>query len=590
VTGGKKFDRTLSGEFCIDPSIEEHYQRMLGYFLVHTGCPENIVHCWSVTTDASTEELQNLGLFSLIALAKAIGSHRINTPINITVLANGLHEVLGDEDLVPIKNTLLGPIKIIPREYPNVFCRSIDLALTGHEAMSTEGLDAALRIICDDQTNPILALRGTTFWRQTFLPIHLPRSDRSPLPKNGVYLVIGGLGAIGLNLARSLANASASCLVLTSRTPFPPTSEWDGYLSAHPETDEVSRKIKKLKNILAKGVNIILRSVDVTSRKDMSSLVKEIRERYGALHGVIHAAGVPDTGGIIQLRSREDTAQALRAKINGLLVLDQVLGDEPLDLLVLCSSIGAILYHLKFGEVGYVVASDFVNAFARSFARRRRTLTVAINWTDWKEGGMWSDAQKRLQQKYESFPNASRDTEAELGSATSFISDLLLGISDAEASEVFERALTQTSPELIVSTQNLSELLARHASFTSKSHESFLENVQLVKPAHERSTLSTPYVAPRTKTERHLAEIWQELLGIARVGIDDDFFDLGGDSLLAIRVLNRLHEDFQIDQTLASLLELPTVQKLAAHVDEFTSKRVMKARPAASGTTEEVLI
>ncbi|NEQ63579.1 MAG: non-ribosomal peptide synthetase, partial [Moorea sp. SIO4A1] len=81
------------------------------------------------------------------------------------------------------------------------------------------------------------------------------------------------------------------------------------------------------------------------------------------------------------------------------------------------------------------------------------------------------------------------------------------------------------------------------------------------------SNVSTEYVAPETETQKALAEIWREVLGIEQIGIHDNFFDLGGNSLLAVRLMAHIQKQFQINLPLATLFENPTVEKLAYFID-----------------------
>ncbi|MEM9136531.1 MAG: phosphopantetheine-binding protein, partial [Cyanobacteria bacterium P01_F01_bin.42] len=89
---------------------------------------------------------------------------------------------------------------------------------------------------------------------------------------------------------------------------------------------------------------------------------------------------------------------------------------------------------------------------------------------------------------------------------------------------------------------------------------------------HERPQLTQAYREPTTETELAIVEIWQELLGIESIGVDDSFFDLGGHSLLAIQAISRLRERFQIDMAMRNLLfETPTVASIAAQIDQSRS-------------------
>ena len=85
-------------------------------------------------------------------------------------------------------------------------------------------------------------------------------------------------------------------------------------------------------------------------------------------------------------------------------------------------------------------------------------------------------------------------------------------------------------------------------------------------PAPDRSSIERSYVAPRTKQEAALAEIWAEVLDLDTIGIHDNFFDLGGHSLLATRIIARTRQALQFDLPLRALFEAPTIAELAAHI------------------------
>jgi acyl-coenzyme A synthetase/AMP-(fatty) acid ligase/acyl carrier protein len=97
---------------------------------------------------------------------------------------------------------------------------------------------------------------------------------------------------------------------------------------------------------------------------------------------------------------------------------------------------------------------------------------------------------------------------------------------------------------------------------------------ELPDPGDRRPELDTPYVSPRTGIESELRRIWTEVLGISRIGIHDSFFDLGGHSLAATRVLSQAIKQFQLELPLQSLFESTTVATMAAVITEHQGKKV----------------
>ncbi len=96
------------------------------------------------------------------------------------------------------------------------------------------------------------------------------------------------------------------------------------------------------------------------------------------------------------------------------------------------------------------------------------------------------------------------------------------------------------------------------------THNGKIDRKSLPAPAHENVSAAQGFAAPGTETEKKLAAMWAELLKVEQVGIHDDFFDLGGHSLMAIKAVTRIREEFNVDVSLATLLQAPTVAQLAA--------------------------
>lgn len=94
----------------------------------------------------------------------------------------------------------------------------------------------------------------------------------------------------------------------------------------------------------------------------------------------------------------------------------------------------------------------------------------------------------------------------------------------------------------------------------------------LPDPGKSRPNLATPWVAPTTEVEGKLAAIWENVLSLDRVGVNDNFFDLGGHSLAATRVVSQVIKQFQLELPLLSLFQSPTVAEMAAVIIEHRGK------------------
>ena len=142
---------------------------------------------------------------------------------------------------------------------------------------------------------------------------------------------------VGGNAGRSAANPGAG-----GRSAFPARSTWADWLADHGPTDPTSQQISRLQGLEAAGATLFIQAVDVSDQVAMQAVIAEVRRRFGAIHGVIHAAGI---GGANLIAQRNDAALAavLAPKVQGTLVLEALLHDQPLDFFVLCSSLSAFL-------------------------------------------------------------------------------------------------------------------------------------------------------------------------------------------------------------------------------------------------------
>ena len=190
------------------------------------------------------------------------------------------------------------------------------------------------------------------------------------------------LGGIGLLVAEHLARTVHARLVLVGRTPLPPASEWHTILDKTNGANGARQKIAKLREIESLGAEVLPISADVSDSKQIAHALRIARQRFGNIHGVIHAAGLIEDGPL-QIKTRESAARVLGPKIQGTLALQHALGDSKLDFLLLFSSISSLAP--PAGQVDYAAANAFLDAFALSQASQPVT---ALNWGLWADVGL----------------------------------------------------------------------------------------------------------------------------------------------------------------------------------------------------------
>jgi len=387
--------------------------------LVATGkVPTHIAHLWLVTDrerfrPGSSFFHQNLqdGFYSLFFLAQALGDESVPTPLHIDVVTNGM-QAAGDGDAVlhPEKATVLGPVKVIPRELSGITCRSIDVRMPTRPESNLSGLVASFKERKQggqENLDAIAAcleeelLSGSeceiVAWRDGTRLVRRYRAERlepvatedgSVMREGGTYLITGGLGGLGLTMAERLASELKANLVLVGRTPLPEREEWDDWLRSRGGGDVVGRRIRKIQELERLGADVLVCAADVTNRDQMRDVFHSAREKFGTVHGVIHTAGVVKDE-LIQLKVENDIADVFSPKIHGTVVLDSLLEEAGVELLVLFSSTSSVA--APAGQIDYVAANAYLDAFA-SRRGNGSVRTVAINWGIWNEVGMAAES------------------------------------------------------------------------------------------------------------------------------------------------------------------------------------------------------
>ncbi|MDM9379453.1 SDR family NAD(P)-dependent oxidoreductase [Chlorogloeopsis sp. ULAP01] len=527
---GEQFNKIDDRIYRINPQQPDNYDALLKELQNQNFKLNTIAHFWSVTPDdiSLNNEYQDISFYSLLFLAQAIGKQDIWDFLKLMVVTSNLHDVTGDENLCPQKATILGSCKVIPKEYRNINCSLVDLVIpSAQTSLSPKIIDKLVAELTLQQTNEIVAYRGSHRWIQTFdaVPLEDGIASKTKLKKGGVYLITGGLGGIGLVLAEHLAKTFQAKLILVGRKGLPKRSEWGQWLGNHDSQNAISHQIQKVRSLLKLGAEVEVISADVTNSEQMQAVITQALQKFGQINGVIHAAGIPG-GGVSQLKTRDMANNVLAAKVQGTLVLEEVLKVINLDFLVLCSSKTSILG--EFGQIDYCAANAFLDAYACCNYIGDR-LTISISWDTWQEVGFAVETV---------LPDKLQKERAEI---------IKKGILPQEGIDVFNRILASNLPHIVVSTQDLPELIKQNNSphylqEQLKLLDDKLSSVNLSKAKHPRPNLGNDYIAPETEIEQILADIWQEILGIDKIGTYDNFFELGGNSINTIQIAAKANQ------------------------------------------------
>jgi acyl transferase domain-containing protein/thioesterase domain-containing protein len=384
VDAASSYKQQTKGHYSLRPAVLADYNALIADLQKSGKMPQKIVHLWSVTPSApepSLDETLNRSFYSPLYLAQAIASQDLEG-ISVAFVSNRMQQVEEEPIHNPGRAVLMGPARVISKELPGISSCVIDLDLAEGKVP-----ESAIQLIAE-----MTAFKGSTSvaWRHGVrFTEATERFDLSAAPerrrlvRGGVYLITGGLGALGLTVAAHLAREFQARLVLVGRSALLPDSQWESALGDAALAETERDRIRKLLEIRSLAGGLLVVHADVTSRDEMRAAVEKARQQFGKINGVFHAAGILDDGPLM-LKTASSTARVLDPKVRGTLVLEESLRGEPLDCFVLFSSISSIL--APAGQVDYVAANAFLDAFAAS----RKGPVTAVNWGAWSEIGMAS--------------------------------------------------------------------------------------------------------------------------------------------------------------------------------------------------------
>jgi len=424
----------------------------------------------------------------------------------ILVINNHGYSIHSEPTINYFGAALAAGMKSLRYEYPSYAFRHVDFDESEKESL-WKNLDVNTDAVS-------LVYRNGKYYREEICLFNeRPTISDFSIRKEGVYIVTGGLGGVGLTIADALSEAGATKVALLGRTKY---SDLDSIGNA-PYTDSMS-KLELLHRIKERGTEIEYISMNVSDRISTYSVLETLVQRYGTINGIVHAAGIAGEGLFFQ-KSMEDLRTVLDCKILGLHYIDSFISEKNLspDFLMVCSSFTALAGAI--GQWDYAVANEFLNVYCNHKNRKQGCRYISAVWPTWDESGM---AHRHGFKKEECiFLPISNEAGKE------YFRELIV-------SEGGESILGQWNTELL-SGENLKMNILFHHKKTVKTG-SVLENTG-GKPQFD----DTCDVDPKT-IKADLLRLWIRVLGRDDIDEDDKFFEMEGNSILATYLLSEINQ------------------------------------------------
>ncbi|SDN03115.1 type I polyketide synthase [Paenibacillus jilunlii] len=552
VYRGHEFSMHNDHEYTIHPESLADYQKLFAALQEKKLEADNLVHLWSLENRVSAHldaagfhESQKNGFYSVTYIVQSLHQYSRHKAVRIAVVTDEVFSVTGQERLHPENAPLIGLGLVIPQEMQHIRHLTVDIQSasveTGEEAKQLAGM--LLEELGGEYRDRQVSYRGFQRWVPIYQPIKLEPQIVKPdlFRTNGVYVLTGGAGMIGWIIAEHLAINYRASIAIIQRS-FPVRQEWDKWLNDHPEDDPGSRTIHEMMQAEKLGANIAIYPADVSDYRQMTDTIEAIEGDLGAINGVIHCAANMGAE-FFNPVTRLDEALCrtiFQPKVDGLLVLDQVLEDKDLDFCLLMSSTAAALG--GYGFAAYSAASVFMDTYTKTRNKHRQVKWKSIDWEAWR-----------------------RETKAE-GGYTSSIGDLAM--SPDEGIEALKRVLSVEKYHHLVHSPGL--LDKRLAEWVQ------LQGISEGKPVvqrdgqkkRQRPAAMVEYEQPSNHLEKQIAGIWEDFLGIRDISIHDNFFELGATSLTLIRIKSILEETLSLQIPIVDLFANPTIAALARRIQQ----------------------
>lgn len=476
---------------------------------------------------------QKYGVMSLYYLTRALCSCRIDYDLDLVLISSYVNEVTGEEERInPQSAALFGLGRVIEQEYPSLRCRAIDIDIYTDEKDIIQEMKYGGGFYQ-------VAYRGGQRLAEELHEQNLDiiEDKNISIRQDGVYVITGGMGGIGLEFAKYLAGKGCVKLALLNRSQFPDRNDWDEIITKQ-EDAKVIKKIADIYEIEAMGSGVSFYSLDVTNYDEVNKVLQELRDLNGSINGIIHCAGISKDG-LIKDKKDDIFKSILGVKMEGTWILDKLTQQDNLDFFILCSSVASLLGGAGKGD--YTAGNAYLDAFAAYRCKKGKN-TLSIDWPVWKDTGMAVDHL------------ANQD-------------GIFKMIETKKAMECVEKIWNKNINRIIIGTINNMQYQIPYIPVANLRsikivYLNTLSQQKKVKGVVLKGREDHAY----TKLEIKAGDVWRDILGLDVICIDDDFFKIGGNSILAIQMEVGM-ENNGIEMLADDLKKHETIRKLAAYLD-----------------------
>lgn len=528
IVAADNYSKVSKYQYYIRPAVESDYITAFDE-MGKDGIPvTDVIYSWAIQAKegghlTGDDTQLNLLYFGIIYCVRNLSKYWDPRQFRFITLTRSLHRVLGTEESQTQQSITVGLLPSVGAEF-GINCRTIDFISAKNEIGFLTML--AREISAYEEPENCTALRYGQRWTRTFkLLTKGSQAETSVLRQNGMYVITGGLGNVGFCLAKYLLKNYNARIILTGRKDI-----------ANDNSDR--EKVKRLQELNQLSSRVSYYNVDISDADAVKKMAEDLEREYGAVNGIVHAAGVLDNQyfDFINNMSPVNTRILFASKICGIENIYEAFRNRKLDFVWVTSSISGVVGGLGFGA--YAAANSFIDFF------------IAANNEELKN---WTSV-----------------AFSELSVTENERSNRPQALGSKEFCEIFNYTVgLGVAPVLFQSKEGL-----QVSPVVSPE-----ERVITHKEISRSRKVANEYMVPATETEKKLTAIFEVFFGIETVGVNDNFFDLGGDSLKGMILLKKTNSAFEVNLQLVDFLKNPDICSLALKIDQliwFRSDNPMK--------------
>ena len=582
VEAGSEFERPGKGRFRLGPGCAEHYRRLFEALSAEGRQVGAVVHLWSYgQPKGAWLEMESGSLLMLLQELARLQDPDSGAAVRLLAVSSHSQSLNGGQEVLCERAALAALIRTAAQEIPWLRAMHLDLAPQDSKLNASRVLREAAAPQGDREA----------CWRtgrrlvprlQRIDPRQEPRHSL-PFQKGGLYLLSGGLGGIGTHLAGYLLGEWDARLLLVGRS-------------------RLAQEDAGLQDLQSMGGQVIYQATDVSDAPALAEAVERAESLFSRkLAGVLHLAGVLRECPLLE-ETPQGLQQALAPKLEGAQALRLLLDERPDAFFIGFSSVNSF-----FGGAGvgaHAAANRSLEAFCQQLCVGGKRRTQCLSWSMWDEVGLSRGYAFKQASQAQGFSalTAKQGLNSLLAALQLKAGHLLVGLDStnrnirrqADSEPLRQEGLNAfyTLRRGCESAPGLQELSASdglgtpgrcslsHLEEMPRASDGTIDRARLIEKMAGRRVTAAERVAPRNELERKLAQIWQQVLGLDQVGIHDNYFQLGGDSILSIQMIARMAEA-GLRLTPQHIFQNPTVAGLASQVQQ--SAAVQAQQEAVEG-------